>query len=128
MISSERQKTTHRILLSMMMVLLIIPMGKLRAGGANLIVRDPVNRGYGVAIGALLRIARAKNADIVVTLDSDGQHNPDQIPAVVEPIVRDGFDLVIGSRFLGNSDREKVPKYRSLGIKVYNQSNPLRIV
>jgi glycosyltransferase involved in cell wall biosynthesis len=87
------------------------------AGGANLIIRDPANKGYGVAIRALLQVAHAKNADIVVTLDSDGQHDPDQIPAVIEPIVRDGFDLVIGSRYLRDSDREKVPKYRSLGIK-----------
>lgn len=85
------------------------------AGGANLIIRNPVNKGYGTAIRALFQFAREKNADILVTLDSDGQHNPDEIPNVIDPILKDGIDLVIGSRFL--NDGNKVPKYRSLGIK-----------
>jgi glycosyltransferase involved in cell wall biosynthesis len=52
----------------------------------------------------------------MVTLDSDGQHNPDQIPDVIEPI-KQGFDIVIGSRYLRDDDKAKVPKIRSFGIK-----------
>jgi glycosyltransferase involved in cell wall biosynthesis len=85
--------------------------------GAGTIIRDPVNRGYGVAIRALFQAAREKNADVLVTIDSDGQHNPDQIPELIEPILRGGFDLVIGSRFLTNHDSKKIPRYRSIGIK-----------
>src|SRR5215213_10122607 len=47
-----------------------------KAAGAT-VIRNPSNKGYGVAIRALFQVAREKNADIVVTLDSDGQHNPD---------------------------------------------------
>jgi glycosyltransferase involved in cell wall biosynthesis len=81
------------------------------------VFRDPRNKGYGSAIKALFQIAKEKNADIVVTMDSDGQHNPEQIPDVLMPILHEGVDIVIGSRFLTQTDRNKVPAYRGLGIK-----------
>lgn len=87
-----------------------------KAAGAS-VIRSLFNKGYGVAIKILFQAAKEKNADIMITLDSDGQHNPDQIPAVLEPILKDGFDIVIGSRFLNDSDRQKVPAYRSFGVK-----------
>ena len=80
------------------------------------VIRNPTNKGYGAAIKALFYIARERNADVMITLDSDSQHNPDQIPRFLEPILRDGFDIVIGSRFLNQDDKEKVPAYRRLGI------------
>jgi glycosyltransferase involved in cell wall biosynthesis len=85
--------------------------------GASTVIRNPQNKGYGVAIRALFQAAREKNADVLVTIDSDGQHNPDQIPNLIEPILSDGFDLVIGSRFLNRHDSKKIPVYRSIGIK-----------
>jgi len=81
-----------------------------------IVIRNPENKGYGVAIRSLFQAAKEKNADIMVTLDSDGQHNPEQIPEIMEPL-KNGFDIVIGSRFLNNSDKLKVPKYRTIGIK-----------
>jgi glycosyltransferase involved in cell wall biosynthesis len=87
-----------------------------KTAGAT-VIRNPSNKGYGAAIKALFHIAREKNADIMITVDSDSQHNPDQIPRFIEPILRDGFDIVIGSRFLNQDDKEKVPAYRRLGIK-----------
>jgi glycosyltransferase involved in cell wall biosynthesis len=80
------------------------------------VIRNPENKGYGVAIRSLFQAAKEKDADIMVTLDSDGQHNPAQIPELIEPL-KQGFDIIIGSRFLNNSDKQKVPKYRTLGIK-----------
>jgi glycosyltransferase involved in cell wall biosynthesis len=85
--------------------------------GADIIIRDCVNKGYGAAIRALFLASKERDADIMVTLDSDGQHDPDQIPAIIEPILNNSSDIVIGSRFLTDSDRQKVPKYRSAGIK-----------
>lgn len=87
-----------------------------KAAGAT-VIRDPINKGYGTAIKALFEIAKEKNADVMVTLDSDGQHSADQIPTILEPILKEGYDIVIGSRFMSDQDRKKVPKYRSLGIK-----------
>jgi glycosyltransferase involved in cell wall biosynthesis len=88
-----------------------------KAAGADDVVRSPINNGYGVAIRTLFQAAREKNADIMVTMDSDGQHNPDQIPDIVKPIIEESFDIVVGSRFLGHRDTQKVPRYRTLGIK-----------
>ena len=81
------------------------------------VIKSPKNTGYGTAIRALFQAARDQNADFMITLDSDGQHNPDHIPRLIEPLRTQNFDLVIGSRFLSNDDKEKVPRYRSLGIK-----------
>ena len=81
------------------------------------VFKSPKNTGYGTAIRALFQAAKDQNADIMITLDSDGQHNPDQIPSLIEPLRTQGFDIVIGSRFLNKHDKEKVPRYRSFGIK-----------
>jgi len=81
------------------------------------VIKSPKNTGYGTAIRALFQAAKDQNADVMITLDSDGQHNPDQIPRLIEPILTQGFDVVIGSRFLNKNDKEKVPRYRSFGIK-----------
>jgi len=86
------------------------------AAGAT-VIKSPKNTGYGTAIRALFQAAREQNADIMITLDSDGQHNPDHIPRLVEPLVTQNFDVVIGSRYLSKDDKEKVPRFRSLGIK-----------
>jgi len=82
-----------------------------------IVVRHPINKVYGAAIKTLFRVANERGADVLVTLDSDGQHDPNQIPLVLEPILKEGFDIVIGSRFLNEDDRRKVPAYRSFGIK-----------
>lgn len=86
-------------------------------GSGAVTIRDPVNRGYGAAIGALFQTAKSRGADIMITLDSDGQHDPDQIPLLLEPIIGNSADIVIGSRFLKQGDAQKVPRYRSFGIK-----------
>ena len=81
------------------------------------VIKSPKNTGYGTAIRALFQAARDQNADFMITLDSDGQHNPDHIPRLIEPLRTQNFDIVIGSRFLNKNDKEKVPRYRSFGIK-----------
>jgi glycosyltransferase involved in cell wall biosynthesis len=87
-----------------------------REAGAT-VIEHPVNRGYGAAISTLFQIAKEKEADVMVTLDSDGQHDPDKIPDVISPILKDGVDLVIGSRFLMLQEKDRIPAYRSFGIK-----------
>ncbi|MEA3559759.1 MAG: glycosyltransferase family 2 protein [Candidatus Thermoplasmatota archaeon] len=54
-------------------------------------------------------------------LDSDGQHDPSFIPSLVDPIKKEEFDLVIGSRFKSKSGRKKVPNYRMVGIQTITQ-------
>ncbi len=78
-------------------------------------ITHPKNMGYGAAIGSLFNKAREIGADVLVTFDADGQHRIDDINSVLEPILKNQADIVIGSRFLNNNDN--VPKYRKLGIK-----------
>ena len=87
-----------------------------RAAGAT-VIRHESNRGYGAAIKTLFNTAKIRNADIMITFDSDGQHDPHEIPKIVEPILKQEADIVIGSRFLTADDKKKVPSYRSFGIK-----------
>lgn len=87
-----------------------------RQAGAT-VVKGVQNRGYGYAIRKLFQIAREEDFDVMVTLDADGQHDPRQIHSIVGPIIEEGADLVIGSRFLTQEDSERVPRYRSFGIK-----------
>ncbi|GAF89316.1 unnamed protein product, partial [marine sediment metagenome] len=72
------------------------------------------NIGYGAAL-----ITGFKNAtgDIIVTLDSDGQHCPEEIPDLIKPIINKQADIVIGSRYLGKSSYI-VPTYTKIGEKI----------
>jgi glycosyltransferase involved in cell wall biosynthesis len=81
------------------------------------VIRNVRNRGYGRALTTLFQNAILMKADVVVTLDSDGQHDPDHIPRLLQPILENKADLVIGSRFFNDEDMLNVPKYRKLGIK-----------
>jgi glycosyltransferase involved in cell wall biosynthesis len=72
------------------------------------------NKGYGSAIITGIKRALYKNADIIVLLDADAQHKPNEISSMVKPILERRGDLVIGSRFLNNV---KIPMYRKFGIK-----------
>lgn len=65
-----------------------------RRAGARAI-EHPTNRGY---IAALKRGFRAASAEVVVTFDADGEHRPEAIPALVEPVRQDELDLVLGAR------------------------------
>ena len=69
------------------------------AKDAGAIVISQQNQGYGAAISVLFDYARKNNAEIMVTLDSDGQHNPDQIPLLLDAITSHDVDVSIGSRF-----------------------------
>ncbi len=81
-----------------------------------LVISHSVNRGPGAATRSCFEEARRRDSHILVTLDGDGQHNPDEIMQILEPI-RDGeADIVIGSRFLKCNGT--MPRYRKLGIKL----------
>lgn len=98
-----------------------------------------VNQGAGAAQRLGYRIALKRGAEIAVTCDADGQHPPSEIPALVEPILRDQADIVIGSRVLGdNDDRSLVRDWgrhfyswlisRFVGRKVTDCSSSFRAV
>lgn len=82
------------------------------AAGAELI-RLEDNRGKAQAVNVGLRRARELDAGIVVLIDADGQHNPGEIPHLIEPIESQRADIVVGSRFL--QVRSRIPRWRIFG-------------
>jgi glycosyltransferase involved in cell wall biosynthesis len=81
------------------------------------VVKHEKNLGYGAALQTLFRRARELDADVLVTLDGDGQHDPHDIPNVVEPITSGVADIAIGSRFIHEQLTSVVPWYRRAGVK-----------
>ncbi|MEE9288929.1 MAG: glycosyltransferase family 2 protein, partial [Bacteroidota bacterium] len=82
------------------------------------VVRHKVNRGYGAAIRSCFEYARNNGAEILVILDGDGQHRPETIPKVANPVLNGNAEICIGSRFLRKRSAGKVPRYRRFGIGV----------
>jgi glycosyltransferase involved in cell wall biosynthesis len=62
-------------------------------------------RGYGAACLKAIEYIKDKNYDIVVFLDADYSDYPDEMKLVVNPIIKDDYDLVIGSRIIGNREK-----------------------
>ena len=81
-----------------------------------IVIKHPKNLGYGSAIRSIFLKAREINAEILVTIDADGQHKIEDIKKVIKPVVDGQADISIGSRFLEEGDNS--PKYRKLGIKI----------
>ena len=82
-----------------------------------IVINHEKNLGYGAAIRSIFLKSKDLDGDILVTFDADGQHRVDDINKVINPIINGKSDLVIGSRFLDESEKE-VPRYRKVGIKV----------
>ena len=78
------------------------------------VVEHGVNKGYGSAIRSIIAEAKKQNADILVILDGDSQHDPNEIPRLTEAIIK-GSDVVIGSRLI---EENVIPAYRRLGQNV----------
>ncbi len=76
------------------------------------------NRGYGAAMQSIFKRARELKADVLVTLDSDGQHNPAEIPKIIKPIESGAAEVVIGSRFMEKAGTKEMPTYRQFGGKM----------
>jgi len=80
------------------------------------VIKHRENMGYGYALQSLFKKANDLNADILLTLDADGQHDAREIPMLTQPILENKADIVIGSRFLdGGKD---IPSYRRFGIRI----------
>lgn len=81
------------------------------------VVRHPLNLGQGEGLRTGFATAEALGADVVVTMDADGQHDPAELPSLVEPVVAGEADYVQGSRFLGQYD--DAGGVRDLGIRLF---------
>ena len=82
-----------------------------------MVVSNPINRGGGAALRLGYDILKKAGGDICVTMDADGQHQPEEIPNLVAPLLEDDADFVIGSRVLGK--REKDSLLRLAGVYTF---------
>jgi glycosyltransferase involved in cell wall biosynthesis len=89
-----------------------------RLAGAE-VIEHVTNQGYGAAIQSILAEAKKRQPDVLVILDADAQHNPEEIPNVIKPILENGVEFVIGTR---QKQAKKIPFYRRIGQAVILRS------
>ena len=78
------------------------------------VIRHPKRLGYGAALHTLFLRAMQLKADATVTIDADGQHDPESIPLLTRPVLEGKADLVVGSRFIVH--KSTIPTKRLFGI------------
>ncbi len=83
------------------------------------VARQVINRGGGAALRTGYRLMVESGAEIVVTLDADGQHLPSEMERLVKPVLDGEVDVAHGSRVLGHADRNHFA--RELGIVFFNR-------
>ncbi|MDP7197968.1 MAG: glycosyltransferase family 2 protein [SAR202 cluster bacterium] len=90
---------------------------KIAEGLGAIVINHKKNLGYGAAIRSIFLKAKNLDCETLVTFDADGQHRVEDVNKVINPINNGKSDIVIGSRFLDDSEKE-IPSYRKVGIKV----------
>ncbi len=88
-----------------------------RTAGA-LVLRHPFNMGYGVALQTGYKFAVQHQYDVLLQMDGDGQHDPKNIPDFFSAMETDEWDVIIGSRFLGDR-RYQAGVLKSIGIGLF---------
>ncbi|MDA3790864.1 MAG: glycosyltransferase family 2 protein [Desulfobacula sp.] len=82
------------------------------------VVRNPINRGGGAALRLGYDMLMQAGVNICVTMDADCQHNPDEIVPLIKPIINETADIVIGSRILGNFEKDSL--FRLSGVYFFS--------
>jgi len=80
-------------------------------------LKHKINRGKGAATKTGIEAAKLLGADIIVTLDGDGQHNPQDIRKLTEPIANEKCDVVLGTRLI---DPRGMPRHKIIANHVGN--------
>jgi cellulose synthase/poly-beta-1,6-N-acetylglucosamine synthase-like glycosyltransferase len=88
-------------------------------GAGAVVARLPENRGGGAALRIGYALMVAAGASVVITMDADGQHQPEEIATLVEPVLSERAELVQGSRVLGSAEPGAFA--RELGIALFNR-------
>jgi len=78
------------------------------------VIRHVINRGQGASLKTGIDFALEQGADIIVTFDADGQHRVEDIPAMINPVIRKECEVTLGSRFLNNIE---MPWFRRVTLK-----------
>src|SRR5439155_12203436 len=88
-----------------------------RSAGAH-VLKLPFNLGIGGAVQTGFRYAHENGFDLAVRVDGDGQHDPAQLGAVIEPVLRDEVDIAVGSRYLAASGGYRSSVTMRMGIRI----------
>jgi glycosyltransferase involved in cell wall biosynthesis len=94
---------------------------KARSEGVH-VIRHQKNLGKGGAMKSLFDYAKNIGADIMITMDGDGQFLPEEIPRMMEPVIKQKADVVLGYRF---DDANDMPTYRKFGNKFLDKMTSL---
>jgi glycosyltransferase involved in cell wall biosynthesis len=94
---------------------------KAKIAGA-IVIKHKKNMGKGHAMKSLFKYAKDVGADAMITIDGDGQFLAEQIPTLLQPILDNSYDVVIGNRF---SDDKEMPSYRKIGNKILDRITKL---
>jgi len=86
--------------------------------GGAILLQHKKNLGKGAALKSLFEYAKKNDFDVLVTIDGDGQFLAEEIPKLIDPIKKNGCDIVIGSRVDNESE---MPRYRKFGNKVLDK-------
>ena len=81
-------------------------------------IAHPINQGYGAALNTAFAFADEKGFEYIVTIDCDGQHEPQRIRQFVAESIRSGADIVSGSRYLQSFDNDSPPPEQRRAINV----------
>ncbi|MHA2064666.1 MAG: glycosyltransferase family 2 protein, partial [Candidatus Thorarchaeota archaeon] len=87
------------------------------------VVQHLTNGGKGEALKTGFEAVEKLDPDVVVCLDADCQHDPDDIPMVIAPILSGKADMVIASRYLDCEHTKKIPRYRRFGLWVLTKTS-----
>ena len=85
------------------------------------VISHTANQGYGGSALTAFQTAQKYQPDVLILMDADGQHNPEDIPRFVAKI-QEGYDVVIGSRYLEQDSQEMIPFYRKVGMRALDTS------
>ena len=88
------------------------------------VIRHPQNKGKSAALKTGFLEASKNGTEVVVILDSDGQHDPAEIPKLIAPILAGEADMVNGSRYI-NGNGKSTPFYRRIGQNVLDSATNL---
>ena len=78
------------------------------------------NLGYGRAIQTAIKYAHQLNYDVLITLDADGQHHPEQVYRLYRESREASWDLLIGSRYIETRDYSREPIGRRMGMQLFS--------
>ena len=91
---------------------------KIAAAGGALVFKHGQNLGKAKALNTGIKEACQMDPDVIVVIDGDGQHMPEDLEKLISPVINGEADIVVGSRYLEN--RSNVPRHRLFGHRFFN--------